>query len=129
MTTVFEALEDAGLVTGAINFLCFRGRHRHVIKLPERLRRNRWFESVNGPQRFFFFNLYESDATGAPLAIRSRIDGSLDRYAATVGRWLVTRDGFDLLVFYLPDFDFAAHTSGPDGAQEALERADAALLS
>jgi hypothetical protein len=127
VTTVFEALEDAGLVTGAINFLCFRGRHRHVIKLPERLRRNRWFESVNGPQRFFFFNLYESDATGAPLAIRSRIDGSLDRYAATVGRWLVTRDGFDLLVFYLPDFDFAAHTSGPDGAQEALERADASL--
>ena len=127
-TTVFEALEDAGLVTGAINFTCFRGRHRHVIKLPERLRRNRWYESVSGPRRFFFFNLYESDATGAPLAIRSRTDGSVDRYAASVGRWLVTRDGFDFLVHYLPDFDYAAHLAGPDDAHAALERADASLV-
>jgi hypothetical protein len=44
-----------------------------------------------------------------------------------VGRWLVTRDGFDFLVFYLPDYDYASHVSGPEGAERALERADAAL--
>jgi hypothetical protein len=126
-TTVFEALEDAGLVTGAINFTCYRGRRRHVIKLPEPMRRNRWYEAVNGPSRFFFFNLYESDQTGAPLAIRSRTAGSVDRYAASVGRWLVTRDGFDFLVYYLPDYDYAAHLAGPQGAELALERADVAL--
>jgi hypothetical protein len=126
-TTVFETLEDAGLVTGAINFTCYRGRHRHVIKLPEPMRRNRWYEAVNGPRRFFFFNVYESDETGAPLAIRSRTAGTVDGYAVSVGRWLVTRDGFDFLVYYLPDYDFAAHVSGPEGAESALERADAAL--
>jgi predicted AlkP superfamily pyrophosphatase or phosphodiesterase len=126
-TTVFEALEDAGYVTAAINFTCYRGRTRHAIRLPAVMRRNRRFEAVNGPTRFFFFNLFESDATGAPLAIRSRPRGSIDTYAAVVGRWLVTRDGFDFLVFYLPDFDYASHAVGPEAALDALEHADACL--
>jgi hypothetical protein len=125
-TTVFEALEDAGYVTAAINFTCYRGRTRHAIRLPA-VMRNRRFEAVNGPTRFFFFNLFESDATGAPLAIRSRPRGSIDTYAAVVGRWLVTRDGFDFLVFYLPDFDYASHAVGPEAALDALEHADACL--
>ena len=33
-TTVFEALEDAGLVPAAINVTCYRGRTRHALKLP-----------------------------------------------------------------------------------------------
>jgi Type I phosphodiesterase / nucleotide pyrophosphatase len=122
--TIFEALEDAGLVTGAINFTCYRGRHQHRIKLPGVPRRNRWYETVSGPRRFFFFNAYESDRTGAPLAIRSRSAGSVDAYAAAVGRWLVTRDGFDFLVYYLPDYDFASHVSGPDASAAALARSD-----
>jgi hypothetical protein len=126
-TTVFEALEDAGRVPAAINFTCYRGRTRHPIRLPELARRNRWYEAAYGPKRFFFFNLFESDTTGAPLAIRSRVDGTIDGYAAAVGRWLVTRDGFDFLVFYLPDYDYASHLAGPTGALGALERADAAL--
>jgi hypothetical protein len=128
-TTVFEALDDAGVETAAINFTCYRGRTRHRIRLPALAARNRWYEAVYGPRRFFFFNLFESDATGAPLAIRSRLEGSIDAYAATVGRWLVTRDGFDFLVYYLPDFDYAAHLTGPDGADTALERADASLAA
>jgi len=125
--TAFEALDDEGLETAAINFTCYRGRTRHPIKLPLRAGRNRWYEAVYGPRRFFFFNLFESDVTGAPLAIRSRPEGSVDAYAATIGRWLVTRDGFDFLVFYLPDYDYASHISGPDAAVQALERADAAV--
>ncbi len=126
-TTVFEALEDAGLTPAAINFTCYRGRTRHPIRLPGLARRNRWYEAAYGPKRFFFFNLFESDVTGAPLAIRSRLDGSIDEYAATVGRWLVTRDGFDFLVFYLPDYDYASHLAGPESALDALERSDRAL--
>ena len=30
--------------------------------------------------------------------------------------------GFDLFVCYLPDYDFASHASGPEGAHEALAR-------
>jgi type I phosphodiesterase/nucleotide pyrophosphatase len=125
--TMFEALEDEGLDCAAINFTCYRGRTRHALKLPMPTGRNRWYEAAWGPRRFFFFNLYESDATGAPLAIRSRPTGSIDTYAATIGRWLVTRDGFDFLVFYLPDYDYASHVVGPDAALPALERADACV--
>ena len=81
---------------------------------------------MNGPKRFFFYSLYESDRTGAPIAVRNRALGSIDAYAAWVGRWLVTRDGFDLLVYYLPDYDYASHAAGPDAAHEALARSDAA---
>ena len=126
-TTVFEALEDAGVEPAAINFTCYRGRTRHPIRLPALARRNRWYEAVYGPKHFFYFNLFESERTGAPLAIRSRLEGSIDDYAAAVGRWLVTRDSFDFLVFYLPDYDYASHMSGPDAAADALQRSDAAL--
>jgi hypothetical protein len=118
--TVFEALEDAGLTAAAINFICYRGRERHAPLLPG-------LEPVKAPKRFFFFNLFESDVTGAPIAARSRAAGSTDAYAAAVGRWLVTRDGFDFLAFYLPDYDFASHVYGPQGAQEALTRSDHAV--
>jgi Type I phosphodiesterase / nucleotide pyrophosphatase len=126
-TTVFEAVDDAGLTPAAINFTCYRGRTRHAIRLPGLATRNRWYEAVYGPRRFFFFNLFESDATGAPLAVRSRLEGSTDAYAGVVGRWLVTRDGFDFLLFYLPDFDYASHLTGPASPLDALTRADDAI--
>ena len=126
-TTMFEAVDDAGLVPAAINFTAFRGRTRHPIRLPGIAARNRWYEAVYGPRRFFFFNLYESDHVGTRLAVRSRPAGSVDAYAVAAGRWLVTRDGFDFLVYYLPDYDFASHAHGPDEAFEALARSDAAV--
>ena len=118
--TVFETLEDAGLTTAAINITCYRGRSRHLATIPGA-------PAVYGPKRFFWYSLYESDRTGAPIAVRNRALGSIDAYAAWVGRWLVTRDGFDLLVYYLPDYDYASHAAGPDSSQEALERSDAAI--
>jgi hypothetical protein len=119
--TVYEALEDEGLTTAAINITCYRGRTRHLPTLPAVT------IPAYGPKRFFFYNLFESDPTGAPLAVFGRAQGSIDGYAAAVGRWLVTRDGFDFLVYYLPDYDFASHVHGPDGAFEALARSDAAV--
>jgi predicted AlkP superfamily pyrophosphatase or phosphodiesterase len=121
--TVFEALEDAGLVTAAVNVPCYRGRNRHLPTVPGVA------GAVEGPRRFFYFSLFESDVTGAPFAIRGRAEGSVDAYAAAVGRWLVTRDGFDFLFFYLPDYDFASHALGPGGANEALSRSDKAVAA
>ena len=115
--TVFEALEDAGLTTAAVNFTCYRGPVRHVAALPG-------VPPAYGPRRFFFFNLFQSDATGAPLSVRNRAAGTIDEYAAAVGRWLVTRDGFDFLVYYLSDYDYASHALGPDAADAALRQAD-----
>jgi Type I phosphodiesterase / nucleotide pyrophosphatase len=119
--TVYEALEDAGLTAAAINITCYRGRTRHRPTLPGLT------IPAYGPKRFFFYNLFESDPTGAPLAVFGRARGSIDGYAAAVGRWLVTRDGFDFLAYYLPDYDFASHVLGPDGAIDALGRSDAAV--
>src|SRR5207248_70997 len=119
--TVYEALDDAGFTTAAVNITCYRGRTRHLPTLPGVT------IPAYGPKRFFFYNLFESDPTGAPLAVFGRAQGSIDGYAAAVGRWLVTRDGFDFLVYYLPDYDFASHVHGPDGAYEALARSDAAV--
>ena len=120
--TVYEALEDAGLTTAAINITTYRGRTRHPSLVPG-------LPPVHGPKRFFFYSVYESDRTGALVAWRNRAGGSIDAYAGQVGRWLVTRDAFDLLVFYLPDYDYASHTLGPNAAHEALERADAAIAA
>jgi hypothetical protein len=55
----------------------------------------------------------------------------VDTYAAAVGRWLVTRAGFDFLVYYLSDYDYASHLFGPERAAAKLADADrsvAALL-
>jgi hypothetical protein len=120
--TLYEAIEDAGLVAGAVNITCYRGRNRYPPTLP-------WVgKPAFGPRRFFYYGLFESDVTGAPFAVVNRGRGSTDAYAAGVGRWLVTRDGFDFLAYYLSDFDYASHARGPEGAAEvALERTDAAI--
>jgi hypothetical protein len=122
-TTVFEALDDAGLVTAAVNFTCYRGRTEHRATVPGLTR------TTLGPRRFFFYNLFESDVTGAPLSVRRRSAGSVDEYAAAVGRWLVTRDGFDFFLFYLSDYDYTSHAHGPEAAAGKLADADRAIGS
>jgi type I phosphodiesterase/nucleotide pyrophosphatase len=121
-TTLYEALEDAGLVAAAVNITCYRGTTRYMPTLP-------WVtKAAYGPKRFFYYGLFESDHTGAPFAVRSRAAGSTDAYAAAVGRWLVTRDGFDFLAYYLSDYDYSSHLHGPAGADDvSLERTDAAV--
>jgi len=119
--TLFESVEDAGLVAAAVNIICYRGRTPHRTRIPGVAR------VAYGPSRFFYFNLFASDLTGAPYRLGGRHLGANDRYAAAVGRWLVTRDGFDLLVYYLPDYDYASHAAGPDAAHDALGRSDAAV--
>jgi hypothetical protein len=118
--TVFEALADAGIRTAAVNFTAYRGRTKHRPTVP-------FLGPVLGPERFFFYNLFQSERTGAPLSFRNRAAGSVDAYAAGVGRWLVTRDGFDFLLFYLSDYDYASHLSGPDAAETVLRRCDDAV--
>ena len=121
-TTIFEALADAGLVTAAVNFTAYRGRTRHRAGVP-------FLGDISGPERFYFYNLFESERTGAPLSWRNRAAGTVDAYAAAVGRWLVTRDAFDFFVLYLSDYDFASHAVGPDASPEVLVRCDDALGS
>jgi hypothetical protein len=116
--TIYEAAESSGLVAAAVNITCYRGAHRYLPTVPGLA------PPTFGPRRFFFYNLYESDLIGAPLSVRNRAAGSVDEYAAAAARWLVTRDGFDVLVYYLSDLDFASHLHGPEGVREQLVRTD-----
>ena len=116
--TIYETGDRAGLTVAAVNITCYRGPYRYVPTVPGIA------PATSGPRRFFFFNLYESDPIGAPLSVRNRAAGSVDDYAAAAGRWLVTRDGFDVLVYYLSDLDFASHLHGPAGVREQLVRTD-----
>ena len=127
--TIFETLERRGLVTAAVSFTCFRGPVAHQIRFPRLLRRGRWFETVHGPSKFFFFNLFESDPITTPLALRSRAGGSVDAYGAAVASHLVASDAFDFFLYYLPDLDFSAHLTGAEGARAALQRVDGHLAS
>jgi predicted AlkP superfamily pyrophosphatase or phosphodiesterase len=119
VSTIYESLEAEGLTAAAVNITCYRGGTKHLPTLP-------WVtKAAYGPKRFFYYSLFESDETGAPLAVRNRAAGSTDAYASVVGRWLVTRDGFDFLAYYLSDFDYASHAHGPTGAEDvALARVD-----
>jgi Type I phosphodiesterase / nucleotide pyrophosphatase len=118
--TLFEALADAGVRTAAVNFTAYRGRTLHRATVP-------FLGTISGPERFFFYNLFSSDRTGAPLSWRNRSAGTIDAYAAAVGRWLVARDAFDFLLFYLSDYDYASHASGPDAAFDVLRKCDDAV--
>ncbi len=126
--TIFEVVEDGGLVAASINFPVFRGRHRHPLKwrpAAALARRIGVFDAAYGPSRFFFGELFASDRTGAPTNLG--INTSHDLHAAAVGRWLVARDGFDFLLYYLPDVDQAQHRVGPQGALDDVQQADASI--
>jgi hypothetical protein len=119
---VFEALEDAGLETAAVNTYVCRGRVRHPITRPmaRRIaRRAGIVDAVYGPRRYFLGELFFTDRTGAPR----NFGGGIDRHGGAVGRWLVTRDGFDFLFFYLYETDAAQHRAGDVlGAVEGADR-------
>jgi hypothetical protein len=128
--TLFERVEDAGLVAASVNFHVFRGRVRHPLKhraVGALARRIGVFDAAYGPSRFFFGELFASHRTGAPRNLG--VNASHDRHAAGVGRWLVAREGFDFLLYYLPDVDMAQHRAGPEGALETVAAADAAVAS
>jgi Type I phosphodiesterase / nucleotide pyrophosphatase len=122
--TVFEALDDAGLVTAGVNTYVCRGRTRHPITRPvaRRLARSVGIvDAVYGPRRYFLGDLFFSDRTGAP----HNFGGGIDRHGGAVGRWLVTRDGFDFLFFYMYETDAAQHRAGD--VLGAVEGADNGL--
>ena len=112
--TVYEALEGAGLTTAAINITTYRGRHRHLSLIPG-------FPPVHGPKRFFFYSLYESDRTGAPIACRAtarsaRSTPTPPRSAAGSSRATASTCSSSTC----PTTTTPRTRSGPDAAHEAL---------
>ncbi len=125
--TLFEQLDDAGLRTACTPFLIYRGRHRHQVSLDGLLRRAvdatrlKFRHHTWGPAELFYGDLYASREV--PCKSTS-IPGSRDGYSACCSAELVKADGFDFLLFALPDNDNYSHRFGPEASVESIAKAD-----
>jgi len=127
LETVFESLDDAGLRTACTPFLIYRGRHRHQVSLEGLLRRAvdatqlKFRHHTWGPADLFYGDLYASREV--PCRSTS-IPGNRDGYSACCAAELSQRDGFDFLLFSLPDNDNYSHRYGPEASVESIAKAD-----
>jgi hypothetical protein len=127
METLFEQLDDAGLRTACTPFLIYRGRHRHQVSLEGLLRRAvdatrlKFRHHTWGPGELFYGDLYASREV--PCKSTS-IPGSRDGYSACCAAELAQEDGFDFLLFSLPDNDNYSHRFGPEASAESISKAD-----
>lgn len=125
--TLFEQLDDAGLRTACTPFLIYRGRHRHPVSLDGLLRRAvdasslKFHHHTWGPDELFYGDLYASREV--PCRSTS-IPGNRDGYSACCAAELAKSDGFDFLLFSLPDNDNYSHRHGPEASGESIAKAD-----
>jgi hypothetical protein len=125
--TLFEQLDDAGLRTACTPFLIYRGRHRHQVSLEGLLRRAvdatrlKFRHHTWGPAELFYGDLYASREV--PCKSTS-IPGNRDGYSACCSAELAKSDGFDFLLFSLPDNDNYSHRHGPEASIESIAKAD-----
>jgi len=125
--TLFEQLDDAGLRTACTPFLIYRGRYRHPVSLDGLLRRAvdatrlKFHHHTWGPGELFYGDLYSSREV--PCRSTS-IPGNRDGYSACCAAELAKADGFDFLLFSLPDNDNYSHRFGPEASEESIAKAD-----
>jgi hypothetical protein len=133
--TLFETVEDAGLVAGSLNYLVFRGRVEHRVNVP-------WLltvlpgvpltETIHGPS---VCSLGDFVATRTLRGRRPKQkSGVLHRFGmddASTGALLceLIADGHtpDFTVAYFADNDYEGHRVGPYEALPVVERVDAML--
>ena len=124
--TVFERLGDAGVRTACTPFLIYRGRRRHELELEGVLRRvalaANFRHAVWGPDELFYGELYASRRV--PCKPTLARPGTRDAYSACVARELIDDDGYDFLLFSLPDNDHHTHTNGVAAMPNSIAHAD-----
>src|ERR671924_2362864 len=127
--TLFERLGDAGVRTATTPFLIYRGRRRHQLSLEGLMRRvavaANFRHAVWGPEELFYGELYASRRV--PCKPTLARPGTRDAYSACVGRELIADDGYEFLLFSLPDNDHHSHRFGPEAQLESIALADAAF--
>jgi hypothetical protein len=123
--TVFERLGDAGVRTACTPFLIYRGRRRHELGLEGLMRRVAvaadFRHAVWGPDELFYGELYASRKVPCKPTLRP---GTRDAYTACVSRELIEDDGYDFLLFSLPDNDHHTHTHGVEAMRDSIAHAD-----
>ena len=125
--TLFESLDDEAVRTACTPFLIYRGRHRHQVSLEGLMKRAvdatrlKFRHHTWGPRELFYGDLYASREV--PCKSTS-IPGSRDGYSACCSAELAQADGFDFLLFSLPDNDNYSHRHGPEASVESIAKAD-----
>ena len=125
--TLFETPRRRRPRTACTPFLIYRGRHRHQVSLEGLMRRAvdatrlKFRHHTWGPRELFYGDLYASREV--PCKSTS-IPGSRDGYSACCAAELVKEDGFDFLLFSLPDNDNYSHRHGPEASVESIAKAD-----
>ena len=124
--TVFERLGDAAVRTACTPFLIYRGRRRHELGLEGLMRRVAvaadFRHAVWGPDELFYGELYASRKV--PCRPTLARPGTRDAYTACVGRELIADDGYDFLLFSLPDNDHHTHMHGVGAMRNSIAHAD-----
>lgn len=133
--TVYEALEEAGCSTAAINFYIFRGNSERRAGIPFLMRLYSRFRlssvQLRVPRGFYLGRLCQPESPGGKLAALPGYFGRWginDSYSGRVAAWLV-REGRQphLMTVYFPDTDYYCHSHNPAGSEESLVRADRQL--
>ena len=125
--TLFEQPRRRRVRTACTPFLIYRGRHRHQVSLEGLLRRAvdatrlKFRHPTWGPAELFYGDLYASSEV--PCRPTS-IPGSRDGYSACCAAEMAKADGFDFLLFSLPDNDNYSHRYGPEASVESIAKAD-----
>jgi hypothetical protein len=123
---VFERLGDAGVRTACTPFLIYRGRRRHELSLEGLMRRvavaTNFRHAVWGPDELFYGELYASRRV--PCKPTLARPGTRDAYSGCVSRELIADDGYDFLLFSLPDNDHHTHTHGVGAMRDSISHAD-----
>jgi Type I phosphodiesterase / nucleotide pyrophosphatase len=124
--TMFERLGDMGVRTACTPFLIYRGRRRHELSLEGLMRRvavaANFRHAVWGPDELFYGELYASRRV--PCRPTLARPGTRDAYSSCVGRELIADDGYDFLLFSLPDNDHHTHTRGVGAMTDSIAHAD-----
>ena len=129
--TLHESLHEMGLSTASVNYMIFRGPHRHELEpnlLARLLFRKKLPEALWGPREHYFADVVSgpSDACSSMLSVRNpkkRIRVT-DAWAACVTRELLERKETDFILFYLHENDHCSHRDGPDSQVDSLAEAD-----
>jgi len=133
--TLFDLVERTGRSAASLNYLVFRGRTAHRVRMPKRLavlpgvRRS---ETVHGPSMLCLGEFVRCGARrgrrdGAPPSLLHRF-GMDDVSTGGLLRDLAGRGELrDLTVAYFADNDYNSHKVGPHAALPVVERVDRML--
>lgn len=132
VASVHEQLHGMGFTTGSVNFMVFRGPHRHRVRpdpIERILFRKGLPDSVRGPKELYLADVV-SGPSKACQKVHTKRGGPLkrmkaaDAYAACVTRDLLKKRAADMILFYLHENDHHSHQHGPVSQVANLEDAD-----